>query len=135
MQSLHNSQEWNIILGKNIIKVTWKIYLSFEDVFIDNLILEEIVRKNLHDVDHISLCVCSKINMKRQKIEPSRRVFMEYLNSNDLNLGRERSCEIKYVQRIKDYMCEHDGIYDGGLRRPKVIERLCYHLTEKVIYS
>ena len=77
MQSLHKSQEWNFFIGKMIIKLTWKVYLSFEEIVIEYLILLEVVTKYLHDVDHISLCVCSKIRMKRKNIEPSRILFMK----------------------------------------------------------
>ena len=67
MRSLHKSQEWNKVLGKRIVRPTWKVYLSFK----------EVVTENLHDVDHISLCVCSMIRMKRQNLESSRKIFME----------------------------------------------------------
>ena len=33
------------------IKLTWKIYLRFEEVFIEHLTLEEVVIEHLHDMD------------------------------------------------------------------------------------
>ena len=67
MHSLHKIQEWNRFLGKWIIRPTSKDYLSFEEVVIEYL----------HDMDHISLCIFLTIGMKRQNLEPSRKLFME----------------------------------------------------------
>ena len=79
IQSLYKSQVRKIVLDKMIIKPTWKVYLSFEEVIIEHLILFDVVIKNLHGVDHIPSCVCSTIKMMRQNMEKSRRLFMESL--------------------------------------------------------
>ena len=88
MQILHKSHKWNRVLGKIIIKPTWKNQLGFEEVFIKYFILFEVDIKHLHGMDHISPRVHSRINMKGQNIQPSRRLFMESLYTDDLNLDQ-----------------------------------------------
>ena len=65
MHSLHKHWEWNRLWGKMIIKMTWKEYLSFE----------EAVTKNLHHVDHRSLCCKFNDQDEEAIMESCRKPF------------------------------------------------------------